>query len=305
MINIGSARELLRIMASGLRRARLRAISKSLVPVRVTMQSKLALTALLFTVLFAPALSAGVIDFNSLGHGTVVNDQFVSAGVAISADNPHHDGSDYAVAYDTIAANTPDNTHDPDLEGPSWGNSNIPNINSPGLVLGRILIIQENDPNTSPNQTDGCAGETCTYPDDEGRRNPYAGSLFFDFDTAITSFGFDLIDVEGAEEFENAGGFAAVFFDAIGGELARIGFGTFIGRDSASFGNNSVNRISPINFVSDLRLDPSDQVMRVEINMGGSGGVDNVNWTVPEPTTIALLGIGLLGLGFRSRRKAH
>ena len=240
--------------------------------------------------LVSSSVHAGVITFDELGltHGSVVNNQY--SGVAISAINiTSGDGANFAVAYNSSGTGGEDS----DLEGPTWGNSNITGVNT--MNFGNVLIIQENHSDGTGVQ--GCAGGQCLFPDDEGQRR--AGSLIFDFDMSIDSFGFDLIDVEGAEA---SGGFLASFFGSGGGLLGFIGFEQFepggAFDQGAVYGDNSVNRIDPID------LSVFGDVKRVELGLGGSGAVDNIKYSVPEPLTIALFGIGLFGLGF-ARHRIH
>jgi len=241
--------------------------------------------ALLWGCIWSSGADAASITFEefSLDHGDVVTNQFSgSLGVTISADNINISGSpDQAVIFDS----TRTGTADPDLEDP-WNGGNL----SSNTILGNLLIIQEKD---SP------------IPDDEGRRP--AGSIYFDFDTPIASFGFDIIDMEGSEEFDDDSGFFATFFMG-GSELARVGFGEFDGTiaspffdPAVSFGNNSANRIDPITAAA-LGLTAFD---RVEINFGGSGAIDNIDFTpIPEPATMLLVGSGLIGLAALRRKKA-
>ena len=66
-------------------------------------------------------------------------------------------------------------------------------------------------------------------------------------------------------------------------------------------GDNSANRIAPFTLAG---LSGLSQITRVELNLHGSGGVDNVTFEpVPEPTTALLLALGVIGLGARARAR--
>ena len=208
-------------------------------------------------------------------HGTIVNTQY--AGVTISALNTGG-GPDLAVAFDSDLSGT----RDTDREfGSGWSAGTLT-----GTRLGNLLIIQEN-----PN---GCLIDgICDAPDDEGSRP--AGSLIFDFDVAVTSFGFDLVDVESLAT-ENG---SITFFD--GASSLTVQMNSFLA--ALTLGNNSANRIVPF-LVGDLA--GISQITRVEMNFAGSAGVDNVTFEpVPEPSSLALLGlgIGVFGVRTRSRRR--
>ena len=232
----------------------------------------------LVALLFAASGTAApiVLTFDDVGlvHGSIVDSQY--GGVTISAVNVGG-GPDLAVSFDSDLLGT----RDTDLEfGMGWTAGNIPSDER----LGNLLIIQEN-----PN---GCLPDrVCDAPDDEGSRP--AGTLIFDFDVAVTSFGFDLVDVEslGAE------GGSITFFD--GGSSTTIAMTTFLA--GFTLGNNSANRIDPFTVAA---LPGISQITRVELTLGGSAGVDNVSFEpVPEPSTAALLGLGVAALAARVRSR--
>nr|NIP29567.1 PEP-CTERM sorting domain-containing protein [Candidatus Dadabacteria bacterium]NIQ13646.1 PEP-CTERM sorting domain-containing protein [Candidatus Dadabacteria bacterium] len=43
-------------------------------------------------------------------------------------------------------------------------------------------------------------------------------------------------------------------------------------------------------------------VTQLKIHMGGSGAIDNITFAVPEPSTLLLLGSGLVGMAFFRRK---
>lgn len=225
-------------------------------------------------VALAGSAHAETITFNELEHGRIVNNQYTSIGVTISANNFAR-SFDLAVAFDT----TRTNTADPDLQDP-WAMGNLPSNTN----LGKVLIIQENNTGIG----DGIANN----PDDEGSRP--AGELIFNFSRPMTKFGTDIVDIE--NEVAETGGLK---FYRNNNLLAYVTWAMF--RNPASsfydptivYGDRSANRISPI-FASRFGVDGFDKVV---VKMGGSGGVDNI--VIPAPST-ALLLAGLVGL--RRRR---
>ena len=281
--------------------------------------SKFSLAVLVLTIQAlgaAPLLEGGVIQtqtFNDLTHGQIVDNEFSNGinGFTVSGANIGG-GPDLIVAFDTFEQNT----EDPDLEDPfDIGNANTSEIfrdlqdpNISGSNTSRFfdaLVIQENgqeDPNNK--------GFINTDPDDEGTRP--AGTIQLDFESPISRFGFDLLDVENVGEEFN------LVFSSGDEVLATVPFEEFVTNDATTsglffdetivFGNNSANRIVPITssrlraFTGNNLIESFDQIA---INLGGSGAVDNIVFEnfVPEPTSaVSWLMIGAAFVGFRRRQ---
>ena len=247
-------------------------------------------SVLCLSALFAGAAHAGIIDFNGYPAGTIIDTEYATAGVAITADNSLSTAFNVATLFNAAGTSGPDT----DLQGP-WDLGNI----APGGPGGNVLIIQDQRSRTITN------GRIAS-PDDEGGRP--AGSLFFTFATPIKAFGFDLLDVEGPAEFNGSSGFFATFFGA--GTPVKVGFDQFLAlgpyhRAGVVYGNNSANRIAPI---TAQQLGIPGGFTMVEINLGGSGGIDNISYqnvsSVPEPATIGIVAAGLPRLTIRRRRSA-
>jgi hypothetical protein len=227
-----------------------------------------------------------LIDFEDQAPGTVISNQYIGQGVLISVQRSS-EGPPVATLYDTNRTGEPD----PDLQNPyELGNL------APEGTGGNILIIPENN-------TDRDGDGRIDVPNDEGERP--AGQFTFDFIVPITTFGFDLVDVEGPAEFNENAGYVASFY-LNGGLEARLGFGAFVDPESefydpsVRFGDNSANRIEPIS-ARDLGMPYFD---RVVLNFGGSGGTDNILYTpIPEPSSLAALGLAVPALSLRRRRR--
>jgi len=245
----------------------------------------------------AAASNVEVLDLSGFSHGNIASGHSIN-GVNIAADNWNND-LDLAVVFDTTARRTADR----DLEDRrGWRAGNLRGQRG---EVGNVLIIQEENRNTRIVDQ----GRSVNIADDEGRRP--AGELYFSFDEAITSFGFDLIDVEGTSEFRQGSGFFATFTDLT--TTVSVAFRDLINPASkfydstVKFGDNSANRIQPITAGS-LGL---ENFSSVTINLGGSGAVGNINYAkdrppVAAPTpSAALAGLSLMGLvGVRRRRQA-
>ncbi len=238
----------------------------------------------------------------SMVHGRVITNQY--SGITISAENFNTSHSnDYAVLYNTTPGKKSNggpadkkNDRDKDLtggtSGKSWSQGNLASSNP---LMGNALIIQENRTINGRNQAKNCNTGVCKFVDDEEKKP--AGNLIFDFDYGISEFGLDVIDFNSG----TINDYLASFYDSTGTQLGSIGFDEFIARDNADYGNNSINRISPINFLADLGI--TDTVSRIVLKMGGSGAIDNLVFNsvkVPEPGTWALLSFGAAWL-FRRR----
>lgn len=230
--------------------------------------------------------NAGVLDFNGFAHGEIMTNQLqASDGVTISAVNPNRP-FDIAAIFDTnFAGSTPD----PDLLRP-WDAGNL----APNTDLGNALIIAQTNTLSSPG--------ILAVPNDEGNRP--AGQLILDFDSPITSVGFDLIDVESITSEDGA-----IQFYLNGMLLDSIAFDEFVTPGqfydpTVTYGNNSANRINPIG-INDLNPATRGSATgfdRVVFAMGGSGAIDTIQY-VPEPATLSLLALGGIAL-IRRRRTA-
>lgn len=225
--------------------------------------------ALAAAVALAPNAAALVIDFEGLGAGTIVDNEYADLGITISALN-FDNNLDLAVVFDT---NNPTGG-DSDLGGPFTAG---PDNNLGSIAPGNVLIIQEND---------NCNALTCTTPDDEGSRP--GGQFTFEFDQAVTLNSIDFFDVELPEAGPGEDNRISLF-DINGGLIALNFFTPDTGGD-----NQWARTFFGV-----------EGVARIVINMGGSGAIDNIDVTVvPVPAALPLFLTALGGLGFMRKRKA-
>jgi hypothetical protein len=249
------------------------------------------LAVLVTTCCLSSAASAAVIDFESYSLGTIIDSEYAPQ-LTVSAVNASS-GPDVAVIFDT--ANPTGG--DLDLGGPFGTNdSGLSNNYNPG----NVLIIHE---------TNNCNALTCEDPDDEGSRN--AGAFYFDFASAITLESIDFFDIETGESAKKG-------WDKGLKKGWDKGLKKGIRNGIRLFDEDDHEILPNTFFVPDTGGDNMwaqllfgvDGVKRIELNMGGSGAIDNITFTaaemphLPVPAAVWLFGSGLIGLvGFARRKK--
>jgi len=218
-----------------------------------------------------------VADFNQkeLVHGKILTgDEYDSGpGGGFTFKVETGNGLNTAIIFDTNETGTAD----PDLEFPFSGG------NLAGSRLNQILIFADN---LGGSEKDGIVDQ----PNDSA-----AGGVFnLSFNDKQTSaFGFALVDAPEKEE-----SFGIAFTDS-NGKSVKLNLEEFLKvSNTTDFegGDNFANQFN-MTRARDLGL---ANIKEVSINLKASGGIDNLTWTVPEPTSALL---SLVGLGFLAGRR--
>jgi hypothetical protein len=226
---------------------------------------KLVLIAFAFVVT-SFALDRNVADAVTLDFEGFAAGQIIDneySALGVAISAENFTGPDLAVVFDSDHYTGGDN----DLAAPFLpGPSNSGGSASPG----KILIIQEN----------ACNG-SCSNPDDEGDRP--AGIFTIAFDMPVFLGSVDFFDIEWEEDQETDDN--RILLYGAGG-LMPVDFWT------PHTGDHKWDRVD-INTAG---------VTQVEIRMGGSGAIDNIAFSVPEPSSLLLLSIGLAGAAVLRRK---
>lgn len=256
----------------------------------------------LFTFLGLAVLTSGVgqaqtvvvIDFNALSDRQVITDDFLSShGVTFSTTGPQGIAVLFDTGFDHSTVEPDPNLRDDDLEGPGtphapWLGGNLPDT----TPMGNALIIEEQN-----TDTDGDDLINANSPDDAGS----GGTITIDFGGRyLSAFGWDFVDLEGPASYSVA------FLDISGGVIDTITFDEFEAGgaydQAAVWGDHTVNRIALIQ-ATDLAGAPQ-HFHGIRYTFGGSGGIPAISWSVPEPGSMALIGLAALcGLVPRRRRE--
>ena len=184
-------------------------------------------------------------------------------------------------------------------------NGSFEQYTGPALTSGQWTILYGTNV-TGWNTSTGCNNPNCGI---ELRNNVAGaasdGNIYAELDTNYNSFASQLLTTTGAlylltfdySPRMNVGTGSNGIQVWWNGTLA----GTYTGSGSTT-GNNWVSQ--------SLYLVGGNPSTTLEFRAVGSsdsygGSLDNVSVTVPEPGTLALLGLGLAGLGFAKRKKAN
>jgi hypothetical protein len=218
-------------------------------------------------VAFSGQAHAGIIDFEEFGNAAQLNGagalNVPGTAVTYTVGVSGANTGVNALVFDTAPGVNP---IDPDLTAPFDDPSTPGNdMFDPGnvLVLGTV-------------QSGGSNG---TQVND----NAGGGTLTFVFSLPVSFLSIDVFDVgdSGATGVD-------ISIDLGGGSLANfMNVGSGLGD----------NEYTTFNFAGG----PTGSI--AGFTLSGSGAVDNISVAVPEPATLGVLGIGLVGLGFAARRR--
>lgn len=262
-----------------------------------------------------------VIDFDTAGDGStisngqIIDDEYAAQifgakaglGVTISV----HNNNNPAVAFPSNN-DYPDNTpthEDTDLRHVAGDGINHDGGNNhAGENFRNILIIQEQDDHQSGSNHDAhlyggdqdiaswqnnsnfrnCSAIECESPDD----NAGGGYLIFDFTEAVNLTGLDYFDIDNSESGK-----------------------VYLFNEGESWGDAGVDIVN-LDVVGDGGVgfagfeEKGQNIVKMKVYFEHSGAVDNIQGQapggggeVPEPGTLAIFGVGLLGLGLARRRR--
>ena len=251
--------------------------------------AKLLTAALAATAVSGAASAATVIDFGGIATGTTVTDQV--PGLSVSASSPYADSPEQVFAWDFNGY--------PQFE---FAGQQAPftSGNATGRDLGQGLALRGPE-----GVLTGFGVLPEPIPTPLEKRRP-AGTINLAFDTALDSFGFTIVDVEGPEEFTTNTGFFIDFLSN-GQDVGSFDFASFVTDDdsrvfdpSIEFGDRSANQIQPITAAM-LGVDSFDEV---RISLGGSAVLAQVTVNAVPTPSAALAGLALLGAG-ALRRRSH
>ncbi|BDS05653.1 hypothetical protein NT6N_06930 [Oceaniferula spumae] len=212
-----------------------------------------------------------------LSHGTLFSgNEYAGVGGGVTFTVNSKGDHNQLLIFDTDESGT----RDDDLENPFIG-GNLKGVRG----LGNALIIAEN---TIDNNGDGLVDR----PDDEAR----GGTIGVVFgNDRVASVGFNLYDTPENDDSD----VSIVFKDSTGKSVTWRAPELIAHGSNVAFGNHFGNEFNGIK-AKDLDL---ANIQSIDFNIE-SGAVDSLHYceVVPEPTSIALLGIGFAGMLFRRKR---